>query len=109
MSWFFFHIFQAYIFPTQRLSGSGIIQTAKWKMADGKTIRICDMKDDHLYNSLCFVQRWCNERRGKHEFEDSVRPLFWCLLEEAEERGIVEKMDIKVMGIKKFKFIERDE
>ena len=79
------------------------MQTEEWIAKGGTKIRICDMKDDHLYHTICFLQRWCNQRRGARPFVDSVRPIFWLLLDEAEERKIINKCPLEQFENKAFK------
>ncbi len=37
-------------------------QTALWKMKDGERIRLCDMTDSHLDNTIKFLQRVVHTR-----------------------------------------------
>ena len=82
------------------------MQTAMWTMKGGQKIRICDMTDDHLFNTLCFIQRFNMQNRRGKPFKDSVRASFWLLLEEAEDRGIIEVIPYEELGLVPFKRVK---
>ncbi len=40
-------------------------QTKIWHMGGGGNVRICDMEDRHLRNTLLFLKRWSEAKNGE--------------------------------------------
>jgi hypothetical protein len=89
----------------------------KWTTRDGRKIRICDMTDYHLTNTIDHLQRLARKSKIKNElfyltcpqphgdmaidafdhevdavaeasWQEYVNPLYWDMLKEAEERKL---------------------
>lgn len=65
-----------------------MVQTGYWKTKDGRKIRICDMDNRHLINTIRFLERKADEqvKESGKPFEDQVRSEYWLFLDELEER-----------------------
>jgi len=70
------------------------MQTAYWKTGDGEKIRICDMENRHLINTIRYLERKASEKTKKtgKPFEDVVRTEYWLFLDELEDRIENEKI-----------------
>ena len=66
-----------------------------WKSASGN-IRICDMKDKHLLNTIKFLKEKAEKEASKNEnmdyqeqtWMDFVEPVYWNMEEEAYNRKL---------------------
>jgi len=72
-------------------------QTAKWKTKDGTVIRICDMDDNHLINTLKLLKKqaqkiYSEENNEKESYNDEWRSCisynFYPMELEAKRREI---------------------
>lgn len=64
------------------------MQTGEWTTKDGGVVKICEMSNHHIVNVMRFLDRMAQEtmdRRNK-SFDECVRPIYWCMLEEIEDR-----------------------
>jgi hypothetical protein len=61
------------------------MQTGLWKVKSGLDIRICDMDNNHLVHTILFLERMAL-KRDFNKWETAVRPIYWCMLEEIEDR-----------------------
>jgi len=68
-------------------------QTKNWTTADGTKIRICDMDDSHLLNSIRFLERYA-EARLSHEFS--------AVFNFPEPQGEMAQMDLDQMELEMF-------
>jgi len=72
------------------------MQTGYWRTGEGEKIRICDMDNRHLINTIRYLEK---ETKGKTPFEDHVRPEYWLFLEELNDRIRKEKIvGFTIMG-----------
>jgi hypothetical protein len=53
-----------------------------WRMKNGKLIRISEMSDQHLLNTISMIER------AKYEYWECEPPEYCELIKEAEYRGI---------------------
>jgi hypothetical protein len=92
-------------------------QTALWKMKSGRQVRICDMSDQHLINSMSLLMRYASAALESHRkfyatcpppqgemaellfdqecdywdeaiITDCIPDIFWKMKEDAERRGM---------------------
>jgi hypothetical protein len=89
-------------------------QTARWKTANGEKVRICDMTDDHLFNTILFLEKRAKQMVRKFltmnpphgdvatvlfdsmveelsepdAWMDEVPPIYWKMKEDAKRRGM---------------------
>jgi len=63
-------------------------QTRKWTMKDGRKIRICDMTDSHLENTLRMLRRYAE---AKYHVAISDRWRLLCSLQGEMAQDIVEQ------------------
>jgi len=64
------------------------MQTGYWKTGDGKKVRICDMDNRHLINTIRYLERKAEEevKKSGKPFEECVRTEYWLFIEELEYR-----------------------
>lgn len=89
-------------------------QTSRWKTANGDKVRICDMTDDHLVNTIRFLEKrarlmvakflrmtsphgdvatvlfdsMIEELSDPQAWQDEVPPIYWKMREDARRRRI---------------------
>jgi hypothetical protein len=66
------------------------MQTGYWKTG----VRICDMDNQHLVNTIRYLERKADEETEKtgESFEDTVEAPYWLFLEEISDRLSNEKI-----------------
>jgi len=104
---------------TMRKPGSGPAHTKQWTTKDKRTLRVCDMDDIHLMNTIKFLERTCKKRlvydlalaewaldfvtgdiatytAERHAdslsdvtLNDYLPAIYFDMVEEAEQRGLV--------------------
>lgn len=64
------------------------MQTAYWRTSEGKKIRICDMDNRHLINTIRYLEKIGDELAKKEEksFEEVVRAEYWLFIDELDYR-----------------------
>lgn len=70
------------------------IKYAIWKQRDGTEIRVVDMDDQHLFNTIRMLERSA-ERHARDLFyaydfdpNDCLKPIYWTMVAVAQTRGI---------------------
>ena len=76
---------------------------AMWKMRDGSTVRVVDMSDKHLFNTIRMLERGANKKAHaanmaqmcidrdeyyEYEQEDILKPIYKIMVAVAKARGI---------------------
>ena len=62
-------------------------QTAIWKTRDGKEIRVCDMTDSHLKNTIAFLERMV------HSQEWEVAYALESMFEKAQDDDLIVQVE----------------